>query len=108
MGVIHMPKNMIWQMRQCTLILIMIMYFHTGNVYYGAMMTVHLLIFPTKKQIKNMKKQHPQLCFTFIISLDVVLLMVEFHCKTKKNVTCVNKNLHQINLQKYTPAKNLL
>ena len=32
----------------------------------------------TKKQIKNMKKQHPQFGFTFITSLDVVLLMVEF------------------------------
>ena len=28
---------------------------------------------------KNMKKQHPQLGFTFITSLDVVLLMVKFH-----------------------------
>ena len=28
---------------------------------------------------KNMKKQHPQLGFTFITSLDVVLLMVESH-----------------------------
>ena len=28
---------------------------------------------------KNVKKQHPQLGFTFITSLDVVLLMVEFH-----------------------------
>ena len=36
-------------------------------------------IFLTKKQIKNMKKQHPQLGFTFITLLQVVLLMVEFH-----------------------------
>ena len=28
---------------------------------------------------KNMKKQHPQLGFTFITSLAVVLIMVEFH-----------------------------
>ena len=28
---------------------------------------------------KNMKKQHPQLGFIFITSLDVVLFMVEFH-----------------------------
>ena len=26
--------------------------------------------------------------------------------KDKKYVTCVNKNLHQINLQKYTPEKS--
>ena len=64
------------------------------------------LIFLTKKKRKNMKKQHPQLGFTFITSLDVVLLMGEFHWKTRKYVTCVTKNLHQINLQKYTPEKN--
>ena len=28
---------------------------------------------------KKMKKQHPQLGFTFITSLDIVLLMIEFH-----------------------------
>ena len=28
---------------------------------------------------KNMTKLHPLLCFTFTTSLDVVLLMVEFH-----------------------------
>ena len=32
---------------------------------------------------KKMRKQHPQCGFIFITSLDVVLLMVEFHRKTK-------------------------
>ena len=32
---------------------------------------------------KSMKKQHPQLGFTFITSLDVVMLMVEFKLNTK-------------------------
>ena len=50
-----------------------------------------------------MKKQHPQLGFTFITSLNVLLPMVEFRQKVKKYVTCVNKNLHQINLKIYTP-----
>ena len=79
MGVIFMPKHLIWKMQQCALILIRMMHFHTRNVYYGYVPTVHVLIFLTKKQIKNTKKQHPQLGFTFITSLDVVLLMVEFH-----------------------------
>ena len=70
---------MIWKMQQCALILINIMHFHTGNVYYGDVPTVLVLFSLTKKQLKNMKKQHPQLGFTFITSLDVVLLMVEFH-----------------------------
>ena len=78
MGVIFMPKHLIWQMQQCALILILIMHFHAGNVYYGAVPTVHVLISLTNKKIK-MNIKHPQLGFTFITSLDVVLLMVEFH-----------------------------
>ena len=57
---------------------------------------------------KNMRKQHPQLGFTFIPSLVIVLLMGEFHWKTTQYVTCVNTNLHQINQQKYTPERNSL
>ena len=34
---------------------------------------------PYQEIDKNMKKQHPQLGFTFITSLEVVLIMVEFH-----------------------------
>ena len=34
---------------------------------------------PDQETNKNKKKQHPQLDFTFITSVDVVLLMVEFH-----------------------------
>ena len=66
-------------MRQCALILILIMHSHTGNVYCGSVPTVLVSISLTKKQLKNTKKQHTQLGFTFTTSLDVVLLMVEFH-----------------------------
>ena len=52
-----------------------------------------------------MKEQHPQLGFTFITSLHVVMLMVELHLKTRKYITCVNKNIHQINIQKYTQKR---
>ena len=54
-------------------------HFHTGNVYCNAVLTVLVSILLTKKQLKNMKKQHPQLGFTFITSSDVVLFMVDFH-----------------------------
>ena len=77
MGVIFMPKHMIGKMVQCAYILSLIMYFHTGNVYCGAVMTVLVLIFLTKKQLKNMTKQHPQFGFTFTPPLDGVMLMVE-------------------------------
>ena len=87
-------------------ILSLIMQFHTGNVYYGVVTTVHISIFLTKKQIKNMKKKHPQYSFTFITSLCVVLPMVESHQNIEKYVTCINKNIHQINLQKYTPENS--
>ena len=72
-----MPNYMIWKMLQCAHIFIMIMHCHTVNVYYVAVPTVHVSIFMTKKQIKNMTKKHPQLGFTFITSLNIVLLMVE-------------------------------
>ena len=35
-----------------------------------------------------MKKQQPKLGFTFITSLDIVLIIVEFHWKTKKCYMC--------------------
>ena len=79
MGVIFMPNHLILQMQKCAHILSLIVHFHTGNVYSDAVSIVHVLILLTKKQLKNTKKKHPQLGFTFTTSLDVVLLMVEFH-----------------------------
>ena len=106
MEIIFMPKHQIWQILQCAHILSMSMQWHTGNVYCGDALNVLLSIFLTKKQLKDMTKKHPQLGFTFTTSLDVVLLMVEFHWKTRTYVTCVNKNLYQINLQKYAAEKS--
>ena len=79
MGIIFIPKHLIWKMIQCAHILSLIILFHTVNVYCGDVLTVLVSILLTNKQLKNMKKQHPQLGFTFITSLDVVLLMVKFH-----------------------------
>ena len=79
MGVIFIPKHHIWQMQHCAHILSLGMHFHTGNVYCSAVLTVHVSIFLTNKQLKNMKNQHPQLGFTFTTSLHVVLLTVDFH-----------------------------
>ena len=79
MGVIFMPNHQIWQMLQCAHILSLIMLFHTGNVYCGAVLTFLVSILLTKKHLKNMTKQHPLLGFTFTTSLDVVLFMVDFH-----------------------------
>ena len=59
MGVIFMPKRLICKRLQCAHILSLIMHFHTGNVYWVDVPTVHISIFLAKKQIKNMKKQHP-------------------------------------------------
>ena len=79
MEVIIVPKHQICQMLQCAHILNLSMHCHTGNVYCGAVLTDHVSIFLTKKQLENMKKQNPQFGFTFTISLHVVPLMVEFH-----------------------------
>ena len=74
-----MPKHQIWQMLQCAQILSLSMHFHTGNVYCDAVMTIPVSIFLTNKYLKNMTKLHPQLGFTFITSLDVVIFIVDFH-----------------------------
>ena len=59
------------------------MHFHTVNVYYDAVMTVHVPIFLTNKQIMSIQTQNPQLVFTFITSFYVVLIMVELNRKKK-------------------------
>ena len=74
-----MPNNMIWQRLQYAHILNLIINYHTGNMYNGDVPNFHVSILLTKKQIISIKKQHLQLGFTFITSLDVVLIMVEFH-----------------------------
>ena len=71
-----MPNNLLWQRLQYAHIHSLIMHLQTGNVYCGAVMTVHVSIFLTKENIKNMKKQQPQLGNTFTTSFDFVLLMV--------------------------------
>ena len=106
MDVIFMTKHLIWQMLQCVHIPSLIMHCRTGNGYCGAVMTFHVSIFLTKKQIISIQKQHPQFGFTFITSLHVVVIMVELHWRTIKYVTCVNNNIHKMNLQKYTSEKN--
>ena len=54
---------------------------------------------PNQDTDNNMNKQHPQFGFTCITSLHIVLIMVEFHWKTRKSVTCVNTKIHQKNLE---------
>ena len=67
------------EMLQCAHIISLSMHFYTGNVYCGAVLTILVSIFLTKKQLKDMTKKHPKLGFKFTTSLDVVLLMVEFY-----------------------------
>ena len=66
-------------MQQCAHILSLIMHFHTGNVYCGAVPIVLVLISLNTKQQKDTNKQHSKIGFIFTTSLDVVLLMAEFH-----------------------------
>ena len=98
MDFIFMLPHLIWKGIQCVHILSLIMHFDTENVYCGVVLTVHVSIFLKNKQIKNMKKQYLQLGFTFITSLHVVLLMVEFHWKTK--------NIYYMCKQESSPDKS--
>ena len=43
----------------------MIMHCNTGNMYFNAVLTVHVSIFLTKKQIISIQTQHPQYGFTW-------------------------------------------
>ena len=63
MGVIFMPKHQIWQMLQCAHILSLIMYFHTGNVYCGAVLNVLVSILLTNKQLKKHEETTPSIRF---------------------------------------------
>ena len=51
MGIIFMPKHLMWQRLQCAHILSLVMHFHTGNYYFRAVPTFHVSISLTKKQI---------------------------------------------------------
>ena len=97
-----MPKHMIWQRLKFTHILSLIMHFHTGDVYWGAVTNVHVSIFLTKKQIISIQKQQPELGFTFITSLDFVLLMVEFYWNKKICYMCKQKYLSDKYTKIYT------
>ena len=103
-----MPKHMIWQMRKCALILILIMHCHIGNVYYGAVPTVRVLIFLTKEKIKKLEETIPSIRFHVYHIIGCCTTHGRVPLKDKKYVICLNKDLHQINLQKYTPEKSSL
>ena len=53
MGVIFMPKHLIWKRLKCSHILSLLMHFHTENMYCGALLNVYVSILMTKKQIKT-------------------------------------------------------
>ena len=60
MDVTFITKNLIWQRIQYVHILSLIMHCHTGNVYCDAVITVHVSILPTKKNIISIHAQNPQ------------------------------------------------
>ena len=45
MGVIFVPKHLIWQRLKCAHIIFLILHFHTGNLYCGAVPIFHASIF---------------------------------------------------------------
>ena len=63
MGIIFMQKHLIWSMRKCAIILILIIHFHTGNVYYGAVPIFCVLIFLIKNKTKKHEETTPSIRF---------------------------------------------
>ena len=76
MDIIFMPKHLMWKRLQCVHILSLILNCHTDNVYFNAVLTVHVSILLTKKHIISIQTQHPQYGFMFIASLRIVLRML--------------------------------
>ena len=72
MGVIFKPKHMTCQRQQCVLNHILIMRYHTGNVYWDVVPNVLALIFLTRKQMMRIPTSVLQLVFIFITWLHVV------------------------------------
>ena len=108
MGVIFIPKNLIWQRPQYAHIPSLTMHFHTGNVYCGDVMNVHISIFLTKKQIISIQKQHSHFGFTFITSLHIVLPMLEFHWKKKSCYMCKQESSSDKSTKIYTRKELVL
>ena len=67
MGIIFVPKHMIWKRQKCVHIHSQIINYHTGNVYFDVVLNFRVLIFLTKKHIISITIQPLQLVFTFII-----------------------------------------
>ena len=63
MDVIFMPKHLICKRLQCVHILSLIMQCHTGNAYCNSVLSAHVSIFLTKKQIISIQKKHPKIGF---------------------------------------------
>ena len=99
-----MPKHIIFQMRQCVIILILIMYFHTGNVYCGAVLTLHVLIFLTKK------KKHKETTLSIRFHIYHIIGRCTTHgiipSKDKKIFLMCKQESSIDKSTKYTPEKN--
>ena len=89
-----MPSRLIWQRQKCAHILSLIIHSHTGNVYCGVVMNVHISIFLTKKQKKKHEKKTPSIRFHIYHIIGRCTTLGRIPLKDKKYVTCVNKNLH--------------
>ena len=66
----------------------------------------HVLIFLTIKKTKKHEETTPSIRFHIYHIIGRCNTHGRIPFNEKKYVTCVNKNLHQTNLQKYTPEKN--
>ena len=94
-------------MRQCALILILIMHFQCKFVLQCCDECPCINI-PEQEKNKKHEETTPSIRFHIYHIIGRYTTHGRIMLKDKKYVTCVNKDLHQINLQKYTPEKNSL
>ena len=98
MEVIFMPQHQIWKMLHCAHILNLSIHFHTGNVYCDAVMTVHVSIFLTKKQLKKHEEKTPSIRFH--------IYHIIARCAIHGRLSLKDKNICSICKQEYSPNKS--
>ena len=100
MGVIFMPNHLILKRLQCAHILSMIMHFHTGKYVLRCCADCPCINITDQETDNQYSETTPSIRFHIYHIIGSCTAHGTIKLKDKKYVTCVNKNLHQITLQK--------
>ena len=105
MYVIFRTKHMIWHKLQFVHILSLIMHYHTVKCALRCYADCTFINIPDQETDSRNLYTTPSIRFHIYHIIAGCNAHVRIPMKYK-NVTCVNNNLHQMNIQKYTPEKS--